>query len=81
MNFCDRHGDWFHGGKCPKCFDADLKPLTKAELGALHTGLEFMVEYFIKVWPEETKLQSLKVLDRVKEHFVAAGGDSKELEV
>lgn len=58
---------------------SDLKPFDKNELGALHTAMEYMLVRLGNRFPPEAFLKSTLILDRVKQHFIAAGGDPKEL--
>lgn len=56
------------------------EPFDSAELGALYTALEFMKHKQRHALNHAAHLEAQKILDKVEAHFIAAGGDPKDLE-
>ncbi len=56
------------------------KPFNSADFGALYTALEFMMSVQLAHIPPDALHTGAMLLDKVRQHFIAAGGNPKELE-
>jgi hypothetical protein len=55
-------------------------PFVTADFGALYTGLEFMMTMTLGQLDQDALHSCAMLLDKVRSHFIASGGDPKELE-
>ncbi len=56
---------------------------TLHELGALYTAMDFILTLGSKEianMDPDAHMKGMKIMDKVRDHFIAAGGDPKELE-
>ncbi len=56
------------------------KPFTSAELGGMYIVLDVMLLRHLFHVPDDLLHQSLMLKDKIRKHFIAAGGDLKMLE-
>lgn len=57
----------------------ELKPLTVNDFGVLYASLEFTMAMNLGTLDQDTLHRSAMLLDRVRSHYIAAGGNPKAL--
>ncbi len=60
--------------------DNPLQPFTKDELGAFYTALDFVCALGERLDSKSDFSPGPRLMEKIKIHFIAAGGDPKELE-